>query len=45
LPLVIVTSIAAIAGRYAAARDLNGCSMRWLVAAFGSIAVAISSVC
>jgi hypothetical protein len=41
LPLVIVASIAAIAGRYAGARDLERLQMRWLVAAFGSIAVAI----
>ena len=41
LPLVIVASIAAIAGRYAGARDLERLQLRWLVAAFGSIAVAI----
>ena len=40
--LVIVASIAAIAGRYAGARDLERLQLRWLVAAFGSIAVAIS---
>ena len=41
LPLVIVAAIAAIAGRYAGARDLERLQLRWLVAAFGSIAVAI----
>jgi len=41
LPLVIVASIAAIASRYAGARDLERLQMRWLVAAFGSIALAI----
>ena len=41
LPLVIVASIAAIAGRYAGAGDMDGCRLRWLVAAFGAIAVAI----
>ena len=41
LPLVIVASIAAIAGRYAGARDLERLQLRWLVAAFGAIAVAI----
>ena len=38
LPLVIVASIAAIAGRYAGARDLERLQLRWLVAAFGAIA-------
>jgi hypothetical protein len=41
LPFVIVASIVAIAGRYAGARDLERLQLRWLVAAFGSIAVAI----
>ena len=41
LPLVIVASIAAIAGRYRGSHDLERMQMRWLVAAFGSIAVAI----
>jgi len=41
LPLVLVASIVAIAGRYAGARDLERLQLRWLVAAFGSIAVAI----
>ena len=41
LPLVIVASIAAIAGRYAGARDLERLQLRWLVAAFGAIAIAI----
>ena len=43
LPLVIVTSIAAIAGRYAGARDLERLQLRWLVAAFGFIVVAVLS--
>jgi hypothetical protein len=42
LPLVLVASIAAIGGRYARARDLERMQLRWLVAAFGAIAVAIS---
>jgi hypothetical protein len=41
LPLAIVASIVAIAGRYAGARDLERLQLRWLVAAFGSIAAAI----
>ena len=41
LPFVIFASIAAIIGRYARARDLERLQLRWLVAAFGSIAVAI----
>jgi MFS family permease len=41
LPLVLVASIAAIVGRYAGARDLERLQLRWLVAAFGAIAVAI----
>jgi hypothetical protein len=41
LPLVIIASIAAIAGRYVGARDLERLQLRWLVAAFGAIAVAI----
>ena len=41
LPLILVASIVAIAGRYVGARDLERLQLRWLVAAFGSIAVAI----
>jgi hypothetical protein len=41
LPFVIVASIAAIAGRYVGARDLERLQLRWLVAAFGAIAVAM----
>jgi len=43
LPLILVASIVAIAGRYAGARDLERLQLRWLVAAFGSIAVAVIS--
>jgi hypothetical protein len=42
LPLVLIASIAAIGGRYARARDLERMQLRWLVAAFGAIAVAVS---
>jgi hypothetical protein len=41
LPLILVASIAAIAGRYRGSRDLERLQMRWLVAAFGSIAIAV----
>jgi hypothetical protein len=41
LPFIIVASIVAIAGRYRGSVDLERLQMRWLVAAFGSIAVAI----
>ena len=41
LPFVIVASIVAIAGRYAGSRDLERLQMRWLVASFGAIAIAI----
>jgi hypothetical protein len=41
LPLIIVVSIAAIAGRYRGSHDLERLQMRWLVAAFGSIAIAV----
>ena len=41
LPFIIVASIVAIAGRYAGARDLERLQLRWLVAAFGAIALAI----
>jgi hypothetical protein len=41
LPLILVASIVAIAGRYAGARGLERLQMRWLVAAFTSIAIAI----
>jgi hypothetical protein len=41
LPLIMVASIIAIAGRYARARDLERLQLRWLVATFGSIAVAV----
>jgi hypothetical protein len=41
LPLAIVASIAAITGRYRGSHDLERMQMRWLVGAFGSIAVAI----
>jgi hypothetical protein len=42
LPLVIVASVASIAGRYLGARGLERLQLRWLVAAFGAIAVAIA---
>jgi len=41
LPLILVASIVAIAGRYRGSHDLERLQMRWLVAAFGSIALAI----
>jgi hypothetical protein len=41
LPLIIVTSIAAIVGRYRGARGLERLQMRWLVASFGAIALAV----
>ena len=41
LPLIMVASIVAIAGRYAGARDLERLQLRWLAAAFGMIAVAV----
>ena len=41
LPLIMVASIVAIAGRYAGARDLERLQLRWLAGAFGSIAVAV----
>jgi hypothetical protein len=43
LPLVIVASVASIAGRYLGARGLERLQLRWLVAAFGAIAVAIAA--
>jgi hypothetical protein len=43
LPLILVASIVAIAGRYAGARALERLQLRWLVAAFGSIAIAVIS--
>jgi len=41
LPLILVASIAAIAGRYRGSHDLERLQMRWLVAAFGAIALAV----
>ena len=41
LPLIIVASIVAIAGRYRGSSGLERLQMRWLAAAFGSIAMAI----
>jgi hypothetical protein len=41
LPLIMVASIVAIAGRYAGARGLERLQLRWLAAAFGLIALAI----
>jgi hypothetical protein len=41
LPLIIVASIAAIAGRYRGARGLERLQMRWLVASFGAIGLAV----
>ena len=41
LPLIMIASIVAIAGRYTGARDLERLQMRWVAAAFGSIAVAV----
>jgi hypothetical protein len=40
-PFILVASIAAIAGRYRASRGLERLQMRWLVAAFGAIAIAV----
>ena len=40
-PLILIVSITAIAGRYRSSHDLERLQMRWLVAAFGSIAVAV----
>ena len=41
LPFILVASIAAIAGRYAGARDLERLQIRWLAGAFALIAVAV----
>lgn len=41
LPIIIVVSVAAIAGRYRGSSGSERLQMRWLVAAFGSIAIAI----
>jgi hypothetical protein len=41
LPIILAASIAAIAVRYARAQDLERLQLRWLVAAFGSIAIAV----
>ncbi len=41
LPLILVASIVAIVSRYRGSHDLERLQMRWLVAAFGSIALAI----
>jgi hypothetical protein len=41
LPLILVASIVAIAGRYAGARDLERLQLRWLAASFGTIAVVV----
>jgi len=41
LPFLLVTSIAAIAGRFVGARDLERLQLRWLVAAFAAIAITI----
>ena len=41
LPLTLLVSIAAMVGRYRSASGPERLQMRWLVAAFGSIAVAI----
>jgi hypothetical protein len=43
LPLILVASIVAIAGRYRGARDLERLQLRWLVAVFGFIAIAVLS--
>ena len=40
-PLILIVSITAIAGRYRSSRDLERLQMRWLVAAFGFIGVAV----
>ena len=41
VPLILVASIVAIAGRWVRARDLERLQLRWLAAAFGSIALAV----
>lgn len=41
LPLILVASIAAIAGRYRGSNGPERLQMRWLVAAFGAIAAAV----
>lgn len=41
LPLILLVSIAAMAGRYRGSSGQERLQMRWLVAAFGAIAVAI----
>ncbi len=41
LPFIVIASIAAIAGRYRGSSGLERLQLRWLVAAFGSIAIAI----
>jgi hypothetical protein len=41
LPLILLSSVAAIAGRYARAQDLERLQLRWLLAAFGSIAIGV----
>ncbi len=41
LPVILVASILAIAGRYARSRALERLQLRWLVAAFGFIGVAV----
>jgi len=41
LPLILLTAIVAIIGRYARARDLERLQLRWLVAAIASITVAV----
>jgi hypothetical protein len=41
LPLILLVSIAAMAGRYRGSNGQERLQMRWLVAAFGAIAVAI----
>jgi hypothetical protein len=41
LPLILVASIVAIAGRFAGARALERLQLRWLVASFGFMAVAV----
>ena len=41
LPFILIVSIVAIAGRYAGARALERLQLRWLVASFGFIGVAV----
>ena len=41
LPFVMVASLVAIVGRYRGSRDLERLQMRWLVASFGAIALAV----